>query len=290
MPRILAMVAWLCCALALPAGPARAGEPALWEVHGTRNSVYLFGSVHLLKPGEFRFHEALERAYADAEAIYLEIDMDDLDPLELASATAARAVDPEGRGLDELMGPDAATARERAAAAGIDLGLLGQMEPWFAGLAVVTIALAREGYTAADGVEQRVQERAVTDGKEILGFETIDDQLAALDGLELPLQRELLLKSLEDASQPAEALGKFLDAWREGDDGALARELADEFDAAPALYRSLMIDRNRRWAGQIEDLLDDGQDYLVVVGTLHLVGPDGLPAMLEARGYKPVRR
>ena len=200
MPRILAMVAWLCCALALPTVPARAGEPALWEVQGKHNSVYLFGSVHLLKPGEFRFHEALERAYADAEAIYLEIDMDDLDPLELASATAARAVDPDGRGLDELMGPDAATARERAAAAGIDLALLGPMEPWFAGLAVVTIALAREGYTAADGVEQRIQERAVADGKEIHGFETIDDQLAALDGLELPLQREFLLKSLEEAS------------------------------------------------------------------------------------------
>lgn len=290
MQRILSVAAWLCCGLTLQAVPALAGEPALWEVRGTRNSVYLFGSVHLLKPGKFRFHEALERAYADAEAIYLEVDMDDLDPLQLASATAARAVNPEGRGLEELLGPDAAAARERAAAAGIDLSLLGQMEPWFAGLAVVTIALAREGYTAADGVEQRVQERAATDGKEILGFETIDDQLAALDELDLPAQREFLLKSLEDASRPAEALEAFLAAWRQGDDDALARELAGEFDSAPDLYRSLMIDRNRRWVGQIVDLLDDEQDYLVVVGTLHLVGPDGLPAMLAARGFEPARR
>ena len=290
MRGVLLTAAWVCLALTLHAAPAQAGEPALWEVPGKRNSVYLFGSVHLLKPGEFRFHAALERAYADAEVVYLEVDMDDLDPLELASATAARAVDPEGRSLDELMGPDAAAARERAAAAGIDLALLGQMEPWFAGLAVVTIALAREGYTAADGVEQRLQEHAAADGKEILGFETIDDQLAALDGLELTLQREFLLKSLEDASQPAAALEKFLGAWREGDDDALAREMADEFDTAPELYRSLMIDRNRRWVGQIADLLDDGQDYLVVVGTLHLVGPDGLPAMLAARGFEPVRR
>lgn len=290
MPTIVPMLALLCCALALPAAPARAGEPALWEVQGKRNSVYLFGSVHLLKPGEFRFHDALERAYADAEALYLEVDMDDLDPLELASATAARAVDPDGRGLDELMGPDAAAARERAAAAGIDLALLGQMEPWFAGLAVVTIALAREGYTAADGVEQRVQERAVADGKEILGFETIDDQLAALDGLELPLQREFLLNSLEDAARPATELQSFLSAWQQGDEAALAQELREEFAAEPDLYRSLMIDRNQRWARQIEDLLDDEQDYLVVVGTLHLVGPDGLPAMLAARGYEPARR
>lgn len=278
-----------CCGLAAAPVPATADGPTLWQIEGKQNTVYLFGSVHLLRPGEFRLEGPVGRAYEDAEVVYFEIDMDDLSSMEIAGATAARAVDPAGRSLDELMGPDAEAARQRAAEADIDLGLLSPMEPWFAGLTVVTLSLAKEGLSAAAGVEQVVQQRATADGKEILGFETIDEQLAALDTMDLALQREFLLKSLEDAARPSEALARFLEAWKAGDDAALAGELQSEFADSPDLYESLMVQRNLRWIEQIEDLLDDGQDYLVVVGALHLVGPDGLPALLRARGV-PVTR
>jgi uncharacterized protein YbaP (TraB family) len=280
-------VAALFAALAVPA--ARAEGPPVWSVAGRTNTVYLFGSVHLLKPGEFVLQGSLEEAYEDAEAVFLEVDMDDLSPLELAAATAHRAIDPQGRSLDELMGGDAALARDRAREAGIDLSLLGQLEPWFAGLTIVSLALARDGYVADAGVEQVVQVRAAADDKEILGLETLDEQLAALDSMEIGVQREFLLKALDDAQRPADALETFLRSWREGDDEALAEELASEFAGAPELYRSLMLDRNRNWVERISGLLDDSRDYLVVVGALHLVGPDGLPALLAARGLRVTR-
>jgi len=279
------------CALlgwAIAAGAEEAG-PALWQVDGERNTVYLFGSVHLLREGEFRLEGPVAEAYEDAEAVFLEVDMDDLSPMDTAAATAALAIDPEGRGLLELMGPDAEAARESATAAGIDLALVSPMEPWFAGLAVVTLALAKEGFSPSAGVEQVVLQRATEDGKEVLGLETLEDQLGALDGLALELQREFLLKALEDAGRPVESLTAFLEAWKRGDDEALAAELASEFAASPALYESLMVRRNERWAAQVADLLDDDRDYLVVVGALHLAGPDGLPALLRERGLRVTR-
>jgi uncharacterized protein YbaP (TraB family) len=284
--RLAAACAALCPAAATADGAA---GPALWEVAGERNTVYLFGSVHLLRDGEFRLEGRVAQAYGDAEAVFLEVDMDDLSPMDMAGTTAALAVDPQGRGLFELMGPDAGTARERAEAAGIDLALLAPMEPWFAGLTVVTLALAKEGYTSGAGVEQLVLEQAAADGKEILGFETLEEQLSALDGLDIELQRDFLLKALEDAARPNEALAAFLQAWKDGDEQALAAELASEFEASPALYESLMVRRNQRWIGQVEDLLDDDRDYLVVVGALHLAGPDGLPAQLQKRGRSVTR-
>jgi uncharacterized protein YbaP (TraB family) len=172
-------------------------------VAGRSNTVYLFGSVHLLRPGEFALQGTLEDAYDGAAAVYLEIDMDDLSGPEIAAATVARAIDPGGRSLDELMGEDAALARARAETAGIDLSSLSRLEPWFAGLAVVSLALARDGYSAEAGVEQVVQDRAAADGKEILGLETLDEQLAALDSMEIGIQREFLLKALDDAQRPA---------------------------------------------------------------------------------------
>ena len=163
------------------------------------------------------------------------------------------------------------------------------MEPWFAGLTVVTLALAKEGFSPAAGVEQVVLQRAEADRKEVLGLETLEEQLGALDGLPLELQRDFLLKALEDAGRPGEALEDFLEAWRRGDEAALAAGLVEEFAASPALYEALMVRRNERWAVQVADLLDDDRDYLVVVGALHLAGPDGLPALLRKRGLDPAR-
>jgi len=262
----------------------------MWSIAGRTNTVYLFGSVHLLKPGEFALQGDFLQAYEEAAAVYLEVDMDDLSPSAVASATVARAIDPQGRTLEELMGSDAAQARASATTAGIDLSALDRLEPWFAGLAVVTQALAREGYAADTGVEQIVLARAAADGKEILGLETLDEQLAALDSMDIGVQREFLLKALDDAQRPASELERFLQSWQDGDDKALAAELATEFAGMPDLYRSLMVERNRKWALKISDLLGESHDYLVVVGALHLVGPDGLPQMLQERGHAVTRR
>ena len=77
-----------------------------------------------------------------------------------------------------------------------------------------------------------------------------------------------------------------LSAWRRGDSKALADLLAEGFEQYPDLYRPLTVDRNRRWVPQVEALLDDREDYLVIVGTLHLVGKDSLIDLLEGKGHK----
>lgn len=287
-PSIRAAFAGLLLALAWPT--AHADGPALWAISGRTNTVYLFGSVHLLRPGEYELGGPLAEAYEDAEAIYLEVDPKELSPLAMAAATASRAVDPAGRTLFELLGPDAALAREQAERLGIDLTPVGQFEPWFAGLVLVSLALAKHGYVAEAGIEQLVQSRAAEDGKDTLGFETLDEQLALLDAMDPRAQREFLLKSLSDIERVQHAVVRLVDAWRGGDVETLARELDSEFSGAPDLYDALILRRNLRWVERIEALLDDNRDYLVVVGALHLVGSDGLPRLLAARGARITRR
>lgn len=287
-PSIRAAFAGLLLALAWPT--AHADGPALWAISGRTNTVYLFGSVHLLRPGEYELGGALAEAYEDAEAIYLEVDPKELSPLAMAAATASRAVDPAGRTLFELLGPDAALAREQAERLGIDLAPVGQFEPWFAGLALVSLALAERGYVAEAGIERLVQSRAAEDGKDTMGFETLDEQLALLDAMDPRAQREFLLKSLSDIERVQHAVVRLVNAWRRGDVETLANELDSEFSGAPDLYDALILRRNLRWVERIEALLDDHRDYLVVVGALHLVGSDGLPRLLAARGARVTRR
>jgi uncharacterized protein YbaP (TraB family) len=130
-----------------------------------------------------------------------------------------------------------------------------------------------------------VTELAVADGKPITGLETPAQQFAILGGLSLQDQKRFLLMTLEESEQDDARLDALLDAWRRGDAAALARTLSDEFEDFPQLYRPLTEDRNRAWAAELKDLLDDRDDYLVVVGALHLVGRNSVVDLLRQRGH-----
>lgn len=282
--------AWLSCtvglALALLPALAPGGALPMWLVRGATNEVHVLGSIHFLKPGRDTLPPAVLATYAGADAVVMELDLDDLDPIASQAAIQSLGIDPQGRTLDALLGPRAyATARECAARAGFDLAPFGSMEPWLAALMVSQLQLARLGYDASSGVEQQLVVLARRDDKEITGLETIEQQFEALDALPAKVQADFLLQTLDDASTMAEDVDAIVASWKLGDSRALETEFLDNLRSQPELYRRLVVDRNRDWARQIERLLDDRDDYLVVVGTLHLVGPDSLLTMLQRAGY-----
>lgn len=274
----------------LLAGAAAAAQPALWEVEGRGNRVWLFGSVHALPQGGFAVEGPLAEALAEAETVCLEIDTSGATEAEIAAQTMARAVDAEGRGLFDLLGPDAARARELAAAAGIELAPFAPFEPWFAGVTIAVLALQQHGFDVEHGVEQLIEQAALRGGKRRCGLETFDEQLGFLDGLDPATQRHILLQALAEAGEVEVQVRRMLADWQAGDVTALARQLEEEFEDYPGLDERLVYARNARWAERVGAMLDGGDDVLLVVGVLHLVGPRGLPALLEQRGFRVRRR
>jgi uncharacterized protein YbaP (TraB family) len=154
---------------------------------------------------------------------------------------------------------------------------------------VLQLEIARRGFDPAHGIEQQVTRRAAADRKPILGLETPADQFAVLAGLSLPGQKRFLLMALEESAQADAELEQLLNAWRSGDTVTLAQVLSDEFEEFPELYRPLTEDRNRAWVEQLDELLDDRDDYLVVVGALHLVGRNSVVDLLRQRGYRVIQ-
>ena len=284
-PRLLLALA----VLLLPFGIASA-DPTVWSVTGRNNTVYLFGSVHLLPEGGFAIAGELQRAYRDAKRVCFEVDIGALTPDTTLSTTLARAVDPEGRGLYDLLGASAARVREAAAAADFDLAPYEAFEPWFVGMSVSVMALQQHGYVADHGVEQVIEQAATQDGKPGCGLETLDEQLAVLDNMPAAEQLEVLLQSLEETKDIEQEMKGLFDAWQNGDEDPLIRELDKEFADYPDLAERLIYARNEHWADQIAALLQQSDDVLVVVGALHLVGEQGLPAKLKRRGYRIGRR
>ena len=149
--------------------------------------------------------------------------------------------------------------------------------------------MQRNGFDPSFGIENHLAAKARNDGKEILGLESMRQQLEILDNLPLPAQRALLLQSLEKSEMLGRIMDELIRAWRYGDTGYLEATLLPEIKLNPDLYDALVVRRNAAWLPQIEKLLAESSDYLVVVGALHLIGPDGIPEMLRSRGKTPVQ-
>lgn len=262
------------------------GHPVtLWQAQGAHNSVYLLGSIHLLRPQDYPLPSILEQAYDDAEVLIMEVDMDDLDPFAAQAAFNAYGVLHDDRTLRDLMG-EALYQRASEAATRIDvpLDMLDKTEPWYAAITVEILILNRLGFNPALGIDMHMMSKAVADGKPIHGLETVEEQIQFLDGLSLAAQRAMLLSTLEESAELGEIMEKLIDAWRHGDIDYLDTGLLESFADHPELKKVLITDRNARWVDAIDALLDDDDDYLIIVGALHLVGDEGVPELLSRRG------
>jgi len=279
-----------CSALsAMLCGPALARDQhVLWTVEGQHNTVYLLGSIHVLRTSDGGLPQVADAAYADAEQLVMEIDMDEAaaEPLALVGSMQRAATLPAGQTLRGVLGSDYAHVQAQALEAGVDLAALDGYAPWFVALTLMTLELAKRGFDPALGIEQTLAARASTDHKPITGLETAEQQFAVLSSLPLPEQKRFLLMSLEEAGRMDEELESMLTAWRTGDTDKLETLLTAEFDKFPELYKPLTEDRNRAWMGKLVDLLDEDDDYLVVVGALHLVGHNSVVDLLRERGYE----
>lgn len=284
------LVASGAAALAALFAAGAAADPALWEVQGRDNTVYLFGSVHLLPEGGFTIRGALAEALRESERVCLELDPDAESDAEKTSITLARAIDPEGRSLFDLLGDDADAVRERAQAADVDLAPFAAFEPWFAGVTVTVMALQAHGFDVEHGVEQIIDAAANDEGKSTCGLETFDGQLGLLDSLPAELQKELLLQAIDEAENVDAVIEPMIAAWRDGDEAGLEDSLDEDFEGYPELADALIYERNRNWAAEVGRMLEGDDDVLLVVGAMHLVGPRGLPALLEKRGFRVERR
>jgi len=273
--------------LASPVFADQSGHPVtMWQVHGASNSVYVLGSIHLLRPEDYPLPTVLDTAYDDAEVLIMEVDMDDLDPFATQAAFTSYGVLQDDRTLRDLMGADLyKQATAAAEAIDIPLDMLSKTEPWYAAMTVEIMMLSRIGFNPTLGVEMYMMSKATSDEKRIDGFETVEEQIQFLDGMSLQAQRDMLMSTLTDSAKLGDLMDGLIDAWRHGDTDFLEDGILDDLAKHEELNKTLVTDRNARWVERIEDLLDDEDDYLIIVGALHLVGDDGVPMQLQRNGH-----
>lgn len=286
------IAALLSLALAAPA-LAEAPRPLLWKVSDGDNSIYLLGSFHLLKPGDYPLAASTDAAFEDAEQVVFE-----LSPAEMADpAGAARmgqaAIRADGTTLQQSLPAESWRKLEAfAARRGLPLTNFQAMEAWFVSLVVSVTEMQALGLDPELGLDKHFADRAGKAGKPTRGLETFDQQIALFDGMSADEQRQALEDTLEEAAEMQAEIERMHALWRSGDDKALFEATGAELKAEyPALYDRLNRDRNLAWLPRLRAMLDDESEdeTLVVVGALHLLGDDGVVELLRAKGYRVER-
>jgi uncharacterized protein YbaP (TraB family) len=275
----------LACLVAFASATAHAEKLPLWELEGTEGQVLLMGSVHFLRPSDYPLPAELDTAFAAADTLVMEIDMDDLDPMTAQSVLTTLGTNPDGASLQEVLGEsDYAEASQLAAELGIPLEMFAPFKPWFAALSITQLRMIQLGFDPSWGIETRMTERAQMEGKEVLGLEELEEQLGFMDNLDEETQRLFLLQSLEEAAEVQNEVQSIVGAWRYGDTDALEQLLLAGLEETPRLFDALLTERNKNWIPQIVELTRQPGNYLVIVGAMHLVGDNSVLRMLDDRG------
>ncbi|MDT8428680.1 MAG: TraB/GumN family protein, partial [Pseudomonadales bacterium] len=298
---LLAVVALTACLLsALPAltqaqekaqGKALAQEntqlTSVWEVSSAEHQLFLGGTIHLLRAADFPLPEQFEIAYEAADKIYFETDINAMNDLGFQAQMLQTLTYQDERTLQSVLNEEAYLAlNQYAAKSGLPLAMMQKFKP---GLLIATLSVLevqKLGFTP-EGVDMHFASRVAADGKPMGELESLDTQLSYLAAMGEGNESEFVLVSLADFEQTAEMMEQMVTAWRAGDDEALSRYFVNDLKSrSPEVYQSLLVDRNENWRHLIEAMLETPERELVLVGAAHLLGDDGLLAMLSAGGYE----
>ncbi|KTE20448.1 polysaccharide biosynthesis protein GumN [Sphingopyxis sp. H050] len=271
-----------------PAGAATAAvttaKPAIWSVSDADTTIYLFGSVHVLKPGLSWFDGAVKQAFDKSDELILELVLPD-DPAETAGVMMPLALDQTGKTIPSRLTPDELKAYQAAmVSVGLPPAQFDAFEPWFAAVTLSVLPLTKLGYDPNSGVEKQLTGFAKTANKPVSGFETLEEQLGFFDALPEAQQVAFLNSTVKELDQLGPMLDKMVVLWGKGDPDALAVTMNESLAATPELAKVLLWDRNARWADKIKERLRQPGTVFVAVGAGHLAGDHSVQEYLKLRG------
>lgn len=285
LPALLLAMPLPACAKARAKGDA---DPALWVVKDADTTIYLFGTIHVLKPGLSWFDEAVKAAFDHADEVKLEIV--DPDPAAMAGLVQTKGMTATGPTLtDKLPAKERPLLARYMGTIGLPRAAYDRMQPWLAASYLQVQSLQKVGYDPSNGPEQIITAAAKAANKPLTGLETVEQQIGFFAGLTDKAQVAMLDDTLDEMPKLQREMARMVDEWSAGKTDLIAKELNEGVTKTPETMKVLLIDRNRRWADWIKARLATPGTVFIAVGAGHLAGPTSVQAELAKRGVKSVR-
>lgn len=274
------------CVLLLSVSQAKA-DTSVWSVRSGDNVIYLGGTVHLLRPGDYPLPIEFEEAYQASSELYFETDIGAMSDLSVQAQMLQQLTYGDDRALSTVLSEEAYTALSAyTATAGLPIAMLDKFKPGLLVSTLQVLVFQSMGFTP-QGVDAFFHTRALGDGKAEGQLETVQEQIGFIAVMGEGNESEFILLSLKDLAETGDVMEGMIEAWRSGDAEGLSTLFVEDMKVeAPELYDTLLLQRNLKWIPQIDDMLQDADTEFVLVGAAHIVGENGLLDLLSQKGYE----
>lgn len=283
-------------ALSLVAAPAIAQDapapvtdvdPALWVVEDADTKIYLFGTVHILKPGMGWFDDEVKAAFDRSDRLIMELVEPDMATTQ--QLFGKYGIDQTGKPLTSKMTEEERAVYSRAMEkVGLPVAAFEPLDPWAAAVTMQVVGLQKSGYDVNSGVETQLTAAAKAANKPILGVETMEQQLQIFDNLSQETQLRFLVEGAKSIDDLNGMMEKMVDLWGQPDPEGLAA-LMNQGLSDPKLFAELLTNRNAQWALWINKQLEKPGTSFMAVGAGHLSGATSVPELLKAYGIEAKR-
>jgi len=261
-------------------------KSCVWKVTGEKTSIYLAGSVHLLRPQDRPFPSSYQVAYEKSDRLWLEVDIDKAQSPETTKLLLRLSMyDGDDTLQNHVSDQTLASLRRFCEQRKLKASAFEKLRPAIAAMTVASFEATRLGAKAEDGVDLVYARKAKEDGKPVLALETAEFQITMFNRLSASDQEGMLRMALKEADETQESMLDLIRAWKQGDVAAL-EELNRPLNRFPALKRILLDNRNENWMAVIETELDSSGTAMFIVGAGHLIGENSLVSRLQKKGYR----
>lgn len=268
---------------------AQTPEPPIWVVEDENSTIYMIGTVHMMRDGVDWESPQLAEILQKADSVWLELDSFE-PPADLFGLIMTSGMSPD-RPLSSLLNEEEMAGLQTILDEhGVPLESFDGLRPWYAYLQISALMLVEAGFDPAGGIDMHIKARADEMGTPVEGFETFEDQFETLSGMDEAVQLDVLRQTIIEYEDAKTELVGELESWIDGDLSTLERETAEIAEELEGFYDVLFVERNHGFVDGIEDILAGEGTTLVAVGLGHYVGPDSIPEILEERGYTVERR
>ncbi|MEG3123676.1 TraB/GumN family protein [Sphingomonas sp. GB1N7] len=273
---------------AAPAPAVTQADPALWVVKDADTTIYLFGTIHVLKPGIAWFDDAVKTAFDSSQQLVLEMVAPETPVMQ--ALVMKLGTSPAGPTLTErLPAKDRPAYTKAVTGLGLPAAAFDRFQPWLAATNLTLLPILKMGYDPANGPETVLTAAAKSAGKPVIGLETAEQQLGYFAKLPENVQVKFLTSTVRDLPKIGPKLNEMVADWSHGQPKALADSMNGDMKDTPEVAKVLLLDRNKRWADWIKDRLDQPGVVFVAVGAGHLAGKGSVLDELKARHVTSVR-
>ena len=260
----------------------------LWKVsgNGLTKPSYLFGTHHLIEKNQIKDFDKILNLAGQADAVVGEMDMSNMLSLQLKMLNGVMMKDTL---LKDLMSQADYTLVDTEFKLLMNVGLdkLGNMKPMMLSSMYTIMTYTKQANLTKqpEAVDLLFQKRAQEENKQVIGLETIEQQLNILfNSIPLKRQAEILVQEVKEKDKGIEQLKKLNEAYLSGDLKTLEDLNNEDHDMTAREKKIIIDDRTSGWVKQLSALIPV-KSCFVAVGCMHLVGPAGLIDLLKKAGY-----